>query len=34
MKDAAKHKFFRGKWLKVDQAIEPSLILWENLGYS
>jgi len=25
---------FHGKWLKVEQAVEPSLINWENLGLS
>ena len=24
---------FHNKWLIVDRAIEPSLIMWENLGY-
>ena len=27
-----KKKYFRGKFLKVTSAEEPSLILWENLG--
>ena len=25
---------FHNKWLYVDKAIEPSLIMWENLGYN
>jgi len=33
-KKSYKEKLFHGRWLKVDQAIEPSLILWENLGVS
>ena len=24
---------FHNRWLKVDYAIEPSLIMWENLGH-
>ena len=27
-------KMFHNKWLRVDKAIEPSLIMWENLGYN
>mmetsp|Transcript_24508 Transcript_24508/g.30560 ORF Transcript_24508/g.30560 Transcript_24508/m.30560 type:complete len:149 (+) Transcript_24508:2087-2533(+) len=27
-------KLFHKKWLKVDEAVEPSLINWENLGLS
>lgn len=29
-----KNKFFNGKYLSVQKAIDPSLILWENLGVS
>lgn len=29
-----KRKLFINKWLKVSQAVEPSLINWENLGLS
>lgn len=25
---------FHNSWLLVDKAIEPSLIMWENLGYN
>lgn len=25
---------FHNKWLYVDKAIEPSLIMWENFGYN
>mmetsp|Transcript_29425 Transcript_29425/g.39160 ORF Transcript_29425/g.39160 Transcript_29425/m.39160 type:complete len:110 (+) Transcript_29425:145-474(+) len=25
---------FHNRWLIVDKAIEPSLIMWENLGYN
>lgn len=25
---------FHDRWLLVDRAIEPSLIMWENLGYN
>ena len=25
---------FKGKFLKVERAIDPSLILWQNYGYS
>lgn len=28
------NKKFRGKYLKVDRAVEPSLIIWENLRIS
>ena len=28
------NKMFHNKWLYVDRAIEPSLIMWENLGYN
>lgn len=28
------HKLFEGLWLKVEIAVSPSLIMWENLGYS
>ena len=27
-----KRKLFQGKFLKVERAVEPSLIIWENLG--
>ena len=27
-------KMFHNRWLQVDRAIEPSLIMWENLGYN
>ena len=27
-------KLFHGNWLKVDEAVEPALINWENLGLS
>lgn len=27
-------KKFHNNWLQVDKAIEPSLIMWENLGYN
>jgi hypothetical protein len=27
-------KSFKGKVLKVERAIDPSLILWQNYGYS
>lgn len=27
-------KMFHNRWLRVDKAIEPSLIMWENLGYN
>ena len=27
-------KLFHNNWLRVDKAIEPSLIMWENLGYN
>lgn len=27
-------KMFHNQWLQVDKAIEPSLIMWENLGYN
>ena len=29
-----KRKLFHKKWLDVEKAVEPSLILWENLGLS
>jgi len=29
-----KKKLFQGKFLKVERAVEPSLIIWENLGIS
>lgn len=32
--EKVKGKLFREKWLKVDEAPNPSLIMWENLGYS
>ena len=25
---------FHNRWLKIDKAIEPSLIMWENLSYN
>lgn len=28
------NKMFHDNWLHVDKAIEPSLIMWENLGYN
>jgi hypothetical protein len=27
-------KYFLGKWLDIKEACDPSIILWENLGYS
>ena len=33
-KKTYKRKLFHGKWLKVEQAVEPSLIIWENLGFT
>lgn len=33
-KQAYKKKLFHGDWLKVDEAVDPSLINWENLGLS
>ena len=27
-------KMFHNKWLYADKAIEPSLIMWQNLGYN
>jgi len=29
-----REKLFENKYLKVSSAMDPSLILWENLGYS
>ena len=29
-----KKKLFHGRWLKVEQAVEPGLISWHNLGLS
>ena len=29
---AYKRKLFHDNWLKVDEAVEPALINWENLG--
>mmetsp|Transcript_18073 Transcript_18073/g.13020 ORF Transcript_18073/g.13020 Transcript_18073/m.13020 type:complete len:134 (+) Transcript_18073:1773-2174(+) len=29
-----KHKYFFSRWLRVTPAIDPSLILWENLGFT
>ena len=26
--------YFLGKWLQVEKACEPSVILWENMGYN
>ena len=31
-KEKYQKKLFHGKYLKIDKAIEPSLIMWENLG--
>lgn len=31
-KKGYKSKLFKGRFLNVEQAVEPSLILWENLG--
>ena len=31
-KDEYRHKLFHKRWLRVEQAVEPSLINWENLG--
>ena len=31
-KKTYRRKLFHKKWLQVDQAVEPSLIMWENLG--
>ena len=31
-KEEYQRKLFHGKYLKVEKAIEPSLIMWENLG--
>lgn len=28
------HKLFEEEWLQADEAINPSLIKWQNLGYS
>ena len=25
---------FNGKWLNVEQAVEPELLIWENFGVS
>jgi len=33
-KESYERKLFFGKWLKVREAIDPTLILWENLGIS
>ena len=27
-------RLFHGLWLQAERAIEPSLIMWENLGFS
>jgi hypothetical protein len=32
--DQIKERYLLGQWLKVEKAHEPSLILWENLGFS
>lgn len=29
-----REKYFLGNYLRVKKAIDPSLILWENLGYT
>ena len=31
-KKTYRRKLFHNKWLSVTQAVEPSLIMWENLG--
>lgn len=31
-KKTYRRKLFHNKWLKVTEAVEPSLIMWENLG--
>ena len=33
-KERYEKKLFHGKWLKVTRSIEPSLILWHNIGVS
>lgn len=33
-RDSLKRKVFQGRFLKVERAVEPSLILWENLRFS
>ena len=33
-KDSYRKKLFHDKWLKVEPAVEPSLIIWENLGFT
>ena len=33
-KKTYRRKLFSGQWLKVEQSVEPSLIIWENLGLS
>ena len=33
-KETYNRKLFHGQWLKVEQSVEPSLIIWENLGLS
>ena len=34
MSKRQKSKLFKGKWLKVQPAVEPELLLWENFGVS
>mmetsp|Transcript_20514 Transcript_20514/g.25230 ORF Transcript_20514/g.25230 Transcript_20514/m.25230 type:complete len:128 (+) Transcript_20514:1742-2125(+) len=31
-KSEYRHKLFKGRYLRAEQAVEPTLILWENLG--
>jgi hypothetical protein len=33
-KKNTERKYFLGKWLKISEACDPSIIVWENLGYS
>ena len=34
MSKKQKSKLFKGKWIKVQPAVEPELLLWENFGVS
>jgi hypothetical protein len=33
-KDNIHHKYFQNTWFKARKAVDPTMIIWQNLGYS